>query len=210
MRPLAIIECDGILAANLHATLESAGFHAHLYATASAALPHLCANEYALAILALDMKDADAYAICSEASRHLPVITLTSACDEEVCVRALQCGADDCVQRRVSTREIVARVRSVLRRTGTQELASFAAFDISLSEMRVRVNGVTHNLSLGETELLTLLVESGQTPVTVNRLASALGAKRGTVESRIQSLRRKLGPGHLVSRGGLGYHLSGS
>lgn len=52
-----------------------------------------------------------------------------------------------------------------------------------------------------------MLLEHAPTPLPIAVLTEILGAPRGTVESRIESVRSKLGPGRLVSRGSLGYQL---
>ncbi len=207
MRPLAIIESDLAHAASLRAWLEAAGFRTECFSSGSAALPHLRAQEFALAILDLDLRDTDAFAMCSEASRLMPIITFASSCGEESCVRALECGADDCIQRRISARELVARVRGVLRRSDLPDDAALHSLAGSISEMRIRAIDGTHNLTWGETEVLGVLVAHAPTPLTAARISELLHARRGTVESRIKSLRRKLGIGRLVSRGSLGYHL---
>lgn len=208
MRPLAIIEPDVALSAELRSTLEAAGFRAECFKSGSAALPRLRAQEFALAILDLDLRDTDPFAFCSEASTYMPVITVTARCSEETCVRALECGADDCVLRRTPGRELVARIRGVLRRRDLPEEGTLHSLAISVSEMRIRAHDATHNLTRGETEILAMLVAHAPTPVPALRMAQLLDAKRGTIESRIKSLRKKLGAGRLVSRGSLGYQLT--
>lgn len=202
---MAIIEPDAAFSASLRATLEAAGFRAECFSTATNALAGLRGHAFALAILGLDLGDTDPYAVCREVSAHLPIITVAHECAEESCVRALECGADDCVVRTTSGRELVARVHNVLRRTPhSEELDSLEA---SLSEMRIRAGDATHDLTRGETEVLAILLQHSPAPVTVPRISELLGAKRGTVESRIKGLRKKLGKGRLVSRGSLGYQL---
>jgi DNA-binding response OmpR family regulator len=205
VRPLAIIEPDVVFAASLRATLEAAGFRAECYTTATNALSELRRRAFALAILGLDLRDTDPYAVCREVSPNLPIITIARECAEDSCVRALECGADDCVIRTTPGREIVARVHNVLRRTPHRE--DYDSLETSLAEMRVRAGNATHDLTCGETEVLAILVQHAPAPVTVTRMCELLPVKRGTVESRIKSLRRKLGKGRLVSRGSLGYQL---
>ncbi|HEX2061227.1 MAG TPA: DNA-binding response regulator, partial [Thermoanaerobaculia bacterium] len=125
----------------------------------------------------------------------------------DTCVHALECGADDCVTRTISGRELIARIRSVLRRTGPKH--DQHAVIVSLSEMRVRMGNTVHNLSRGETALLTVLLQHAPTPVPITRLVQLLGARRSTIETQIKSLRRKLGPGRLISRAKLGYQWVG-
>lgn len=205
MRPLAIIEPDAGYAASLRATLEAAGFRAECFTSASTAMSELRTRAFALAILGLDVRDTDPYAVCREVSPHLPIITVARECADDSCVRSLESGADDCVVRTTAGRELVARVHNVLRRTPHRE--DYDSLETSLSEMRVRAGAVTYDLTRGETEVLAILVQHAPAPVSIARMCELLPVKRGTVESRIKSLRRKLGRERLVSRGSLGYQL---
>ncbi len=205
MRPLAIIEPDVVYAASLRATLEAAGFRAECFTTASTAMSELRTRAFALAILGLDLRDTDPYAVCREVSPHLPLITVATECAEDSCVRALESGADDCVPRATTGRELVARVHNVLRRTPHRD--DYDSLETSLSEMRVHAGNATYDLTRGETEVLAILVQQAPAPVSITRMCELLPVKRGTIESRIKSLRRKLGKARLVSRGSLGYQL---
>lgn len=168
MTRVAIIEHDPVLTTELRAAVESAGFQSDCFTESAAALPGVRTQAFALAILELGIRDADPFAICSEASGLIPVIAITSDRNEDLA------GA--------------------------------------VSAMRVHVEGETHPLSRGETEVLALLVASRGAPMTVLEMLARLPpksqVKRGTIESRIKSLRRKLGPARLVSRGRLGYQLT--
>lgn len=205
MRPLAIIEPDAGYSAALRATLEAAGFRAECFATGTAAAAELRAHAFRLAILALDLRDTDPYAMCREVSRHVPVITVAAECGVEACVRALECGADDCVARATPGRELVARVHNVLRRM--QDHDRYGSLEASLAEMRVHAGAATYDLTRGETEVLAVLLQHAPAPVTLAQICATLGAKRHTVTARLKSLRRKLGRDRLVTRGSLGYQL---
>jgi DNA-binding response OmpR family regulator len=211
MTLVAIIEHDPAFAAELRSAVESAGFHSDWFRDAQPALDDVRRRAFGLAIVDLDLDDFDPFAICSEASRVIPVIAVTATRKEDVCLRALDAGADDCLARPFGARELGARMRNVLRRAGSiakpsDELA------LAISAMRVRAEGETRALSRGEAEILAILAASRGHPLTVlellDRLPSHSQVKRGTVESRIKSLRRKLGTGKLITRGRLGYELA--
>ena len=213
MRPLAIID-PSASSATRRRDIEAAGFRADCFADASSALAALRRRPYALAILELDLRDdlhgGDPFHVCREVSSIVPVIAMMAECMEDICVQAFESGADDCVAHTLTGRELVARVRNVLRRSAGENDAVTRDLDklsISLAEMRVRNGDVVHELSRGEAEVLTLLLERSPAPITTVEMARALPAKRATIESRIKSLRKKLGPDRLVTRGRFGYEL---
>ncbi len=206
MRPLAIIENDVAMSGQIRSAVEAAGFRADSFRDGASALTNLSRRTFALAILDLDLIDTDPFSVCREASRFVPVIALASDCAEELCLRAFESGADDCVARQVPGRELVARIRNVLRRAEEQENESDTLL-AAVSEMRIRGEGEPRDLTRGEAELLALLLSRTPTPLTVTQMAEILRVKRGTLESRIKTLRKKLGPEKLVSRGSLGYQL---
>lgn len=204
-RTLAIIEPDAASAAKLRETLEGAGFHTDWFHDGATALSTLRTRSFALAILDLIL----GFEMCVEVSRLVPLVTVATDAGEETCVRALQSGADDCVCSDVPQRELIARVRNVLRRSAPEETShELDALSISLAEMRVRDGGVVHELTRGEAELLAVLLEQAPRPLTPLQLAQILKTPRATIESRVKSLRRKIGPHRLVTQGRLGYHLS--
>lgn len=208
MRPLAIIEQNSATSESLRRSIEAAGFRADCFSDGAAALSSIRGRPFSLAILDLDLRNDDAFAVCREMSRLLPVITIAAEADEDVRVRAFEAGADDCVTHALNARELVARVRNILRRTSSSDATGeLEDLSISLPEMRVRTGGVVHDLSRGEAEVLALLLEHSPAPLTPVDIARRLAARRATIESRIKSLRRKLGSGRLVSRGRFGYEL---
>lgn len=205
MRPLAIIEPHAVLSESMQSSLHAAGFESEWFGTASAALAAMRKRVFALAILDLAIRDTDPFTVCREISRTVPLITVSHECEADACAHALECGADDCVKRATSGRELVARVHSVLRRADRGDPPDSLAR--SLSEMRVHAPDGIHNLTRGEAEVLGVLLQFAPSPIPIVRMATLLGAKRGTVESRIKSLRKKVGRHRLVSRGRLGYQL---
>lgn len=207
MQAVAIIDPDPRRCASLQAALEPAGFRTECFSTATAAASRVRAGVFALAIIGLDLNDKDPYAVCRELGLQLPIIAVADECTADTCVRALENGADDCIVRATSVRELVARVRSVLRRNDVPAERATQDLSVSLSEMRVRVGHAAHNLTRGEAELLAVLLERAPRPTPITQLTQLLDARRGTIEARIKSVRKKIGASRLVSRGSLGYEL---
>lgn len=203
MRPLAIIGRPAATSSEMIAAFDAAGFRTTAYRDATVALPALRMRTFSLALVGLDLEDTDPFAFCSELSRIVPVITFIPGHDIALCVRALECGADDCITTPISGRELIARVRNVLRRTSRQG-SETDELTIAVREMRIRVDGQPHELSLGESEVLGLLLENAPSPLTTVEIARRLKSRRGTIESRIKTLRKKIGA-RIVTRGRFGY-----
>ena len=97
-----------------------------------------------------------------EATRHIPVIMLSARSEEVDTVRGLETGADDYVIKPYNLRELMARVRTQLRRTRPAAAGALLSFDdIQLDPERHRVSRAGNELKLGPTEyrLLTTLLE---------------------------------------------------
>lgn len=216
MRTVAIIHRDAGSAAALKSLLDAAGFRADAFTGSAAALAAMRRRPYAVVLLDLSIADADPLELCALARESQPVICMTCDPSDEQCLRAFEAGADDYVRRPMALRELVARIRNVMRRVpGTDSAAPLMIGDVQLflDAMRVRIDDRTIDLTRGEAEVLTLLVEAAPSALTVTQmmqmLPDAAAVKRGTVESRIKSLRRKIGRGLIVSRGAFGYQLVG-
>ncbi|MEI2640322.1 MAG: response regulator transcription factor [Microthrixaceae bacterium] len=156
---------------------------------------------------------------------RVPVIFLTARTDEEDVTRGLSIGADDYIRKPFGVKELIARVESVLRRTGGQsgsiserDVLRFA--DIRLDRCRFEVyrSGRPLQLSPIEFRLLEVLMENGGRILTRGQLidrvwTSGEGADDSTLETTISRLRGKLHspeePDLLVTRRGIGYGLVG-
>ena len=101
-----------------------------------------------------------------EDTRHIPIIMLSARSEEVDTVRGLETGADDYIVKPYSMRELMARVRTQLRRTRPSSSGQILTFeDITLDPERHRVMRAAHELKLGPTEyrlLLTLLEKPGR------------------------------------------------
>ncbi|CAM3873310.1 response regulator transcription factor [Isoptericola cucumis] len=155
-----------------------------------------------------------------QADHPIPILMLTARDDETDMLVGLGVGADDYMTKPFSMRELVARVKALLRRV---ERASQAAVtvpadppmvmgDVSIdrAQRRVHRGGEEVHLTPTEFELLVMLASSPKTVQTREKLlaevwdwADASGTR--TVDSHIKALRRKLGPDLIRTVHGVGY-----
>jgi DNA-binding response OmpR family regulator len=149
--------------------------------------------------------------------RQVPVLMLTARAEEADLLVGLAVGADDYVTKPFSPRELVARVRALLRRVERRpappgEAVSVGPVFIDPARRQVTVDGEPAHLTPTEFDLLVLL--AGRPGVVFTReqlLAEVWGWRDGsgqrTVDSHVRGLRRKLGAGLVRTVHGVGYAL---
>ena len=153
-------------------------------------------------------------------TEYIQVILLTAKGSEYDKVVGLDAGADDYVTKPFGMMELVARVRSALRRAGSSEhpiIYTHGCLTVDCTRHSVRVKGDEITLTLKEFQLLTLLLEHTDTVFTRDNLLSTIwgydfdGASR-TVDVHVRTLRQKLGPagGYIQTVRGIGYKMGGS
>lgn len=154
------------------------------------------------------------------ATRRLPVIMVTAKGSEYEKVMGLELGADDYIPKPFGMMELVARVKAVLRRTGSlpqEEAVSAGPIRIFPEEHRVEVDGREVALTLKEYELLSMLLRNRGVVLTRDRLLEEIwgysfDGENRTVDVHIRTLRQKLGPaGDLIETvRGVGYKIGGA
>ncbi|HEY9106554.1 MAG TPA: two-component system response regulator CreB [Roseateles sp.] len=151
-----------------------------------------------LLILDIGLPDGHGLDLCRELRagplKHLPVIVLSARSDEMDRVLGLELGADDYLAKPFSPRELVARVRALLRRA---QAAPSAPAGFSIDGSRVRLDGVLLNLTKLELGLLLKLLQAPQRIHSRETLLDAVwgtSADSGdrTVDTHIKTLRAKL------------------
>lgn len=171
------------------------------------------------------MSGLDAFKIIREESR-VPVIMLTSRVDEVDRVVGLELGADDYVTKPFSPREVAARVKTVLRRSGSP-LEQAAASELAVGDLRVnvlehevRVGGKAAELTATEFHILEVLAEQPGRTFTRTQLLDRV--KSGeleifdrTLDRHIANLRRKIepdpaNPRYVLTVIGVGYKMAKS
>lgn len=119
MHRLLLTEDDGAIVRLLTDFLQGEGFLVTAVSGQQEALALLERERFDLALVDLQLTDGSGYGVCAGAkSRGLPVIFLTASSDEGSVVSGLDMGADDYVAKPFRPRELVSRIRSVLRRCG--------------------------------------------------------------------------------------------
>lgn len=159
-----------------------------------------------LVITDLAMPRADGHAVIAAVRRAgaTPVIVLSVRGEEEDKVRALDLGADDYVTKPFSLRELLARVRTQIRRSGAEpatasEVLRFPGLEIDRVRRTVTQDGREIRLTPTELAILELLAAHAGRPVTLRQIVAVVwkgapATTADTVRVHVGSLRRKLEP----------------
>lgn len=117
---LLLVEDDRAIVENLSAFLKEEGFSVTAVDGQKKALEKLAEERFELALLDVTLKEGNGYSVCTAMKAHyeIPVIFLTALGDEFSVVTGLDMGADDYISKPFRPRELVSRIRSVLRRVG--------------------------------------------------------------------------------------------
>jgi DNA-binding response OmpR family regulator len=204
--------------------LRGAGFSVTTAADGEAAMGSARAQPPDLVVLDLSLPGWDGLDVARELRRAspVPIIMLTARGEETDRVLGLELGADDYIVKPFSPRELLARVRAVLRRTEGlhTERDHFAVGDVDVDTARRRVTVGDRVVELTATEF-DLLVELARQPGRVFTRAQLLGTIHGVVvesyeravDAHIKNLRRKLEPDphrprYVLTVHGVGYRFA--
>jgi two-component system alkaline phosphatase synthesis response regulator PhoP len=184
--------------------LSEAGFDVALAASGPAALAEFRSKRPDLVVLDLGLPGLDGYQVTRSirADSTVPIIMLTARTEETDRIVGLELGADDYVVKPFSPRELVARIKAVLRRTGgvvAAEMIRAGDLTINIPNRTVERAGERIELTASEFELLRKLASS---PGRVFTRSQILEALRGVafesyeraVDAHVKNLRRKLDP----------------
>ena len=204
-RTILLVEDERSITEPLAAALGREGFEAEVATTVAEALERARAVDPDLVLLDVMLPDGSGFDVCRELRREskVPIIMLTARGEEADRVVGLELGADDYVVKPFSAREVVARIRAVLRRAEDVEPAPEGAVeigDVSLdpAKREVRRAGEPVELSRKEFDVLELLMRNAGTVVKRERLLQDVwdttwfGSTK-TLDVHISALRRKLG-----------------
>ena len=168
------------------------------------ALRRLEANEFALIVLDVMMPVLDGWATLKQVRKNseIPVILLTARTEEYDKLLGFELGVDDYIGKPFSPRELIARMKALLKRTAAATSSgrlSFGELDIDTDARRVKIAGKAVALTPKEYELLAFFAARPGKAFTRDQLLNQVwgydyfGDAR-TVDTHIRSLREKLGP----------------
>ncbi len=219
---ILVVEDEPAIAESLGYALRRDGFTAALAGTCGEAEARL--GEADLVILDLMLPDGSGFDLIGKMRRErntTPIIVLSSRDGEADRVAALETGADDYVTKPFSPREIVARVRAVLRRTGVLVASAAPAatlLAVDAETRRARVGEAPIELTRVEFDLLASLLDAPGRVYTRAQLidrvwGDGFAITDRTIDSHVKSLRRKVGdaggdPGLIETVRGVGYRIS--
>ena len=172
MSTILIVEDDITIIRTLEAYLLSEGFEIVSVSSQREALAALENENVDLLLLDISLAEGNGFAVCEAAKGHgLPVIFLTASGDENSVVHGLDMGADDYIAKPFRPRELVSRIRSVLRRSGkTKRVVMLGSVSVDAEKGIVSKNGTEINLSALEFRLLMAFVNHRGKLLTRNAL----------------------------------------
>jgi DNA-binding response OmpR family regulator len=139
----------------------------------------------------------------------LPIIMLTARVQEDDRLRGLEIGADDYITKPFSPRELVARVRAVLRRARPESSDVFRVDDLIIDVPRMRVARGEQPIDLtpAEFQIVATMARNAGRVFTRSQLLDVIAAESfdRAIDSHIKNIRRKLGARYVESVYGIGY-----
>lgn len=156
------------------------------------------------------------------ASADIPVIFLSTYRSERMAILALDTGADDCMRKPFSLRELLARIKSLLRRNArrpsqsSRNVLTFKGLEVNLTTRTARLDGEPLSLIKTEFAILEILLKSVDTYVSRVMIHKGVwsgdtaGSNERIVDTNISRLRKKIGDvgACIVNQSGLGYMIS--
>jgi DNA-binding response OmpR family regulator len=216
---ILVIEDDETIAHAVAERLRSAGFSVEVAVDGHSGVDAALRQQPDLVVLDLMLPGLDGLEVCRRIQRdsRVPVLILTARDDESDVLVGLAVGADDYLTKPFSPRELVARIRAILRRvddaTSAQTVINRGTMRIDKDRRRVWLTDDDEaQLTATEFDLLVALAARPEVVRTREQLlAEVWGYRDGsglrTVDSHIRALRKKLGDGWIRTVHGVGYAL---
>lgn len=223
MKRIFLVEDDKAIAKNLMLLLRSEGFTVTHASTRSEAIATFVKDKFDLALVDISLPDGNGFTVCTEIkeTQNIPVIFLTASGDEASVVTGLNMGADDYITKPFRPRELIARIRTALRKSGrSPSTFEICGLHVDTANGVVKKNGSEVLLSALEYRLLLVFISNPKSIITRNRLLDELWDAAGefvndnTLTVYIKRLRNKIesnsaSPQIILTVRGIGYRLGG-
>jgi DNA-binding response OmpR family regulator len=205
MSTILVVEDETEIARVVRDYLARAGFDVIVVGDADSALATVRRAKPDLLVLDLGLPGRDGLDVANDVRRRsqTPIVILTARGDEADRIVGLELGADDYVVKPFSPKELVARVRAVLRRTSgarrTDEVVRAADVEIDTGTMRVTVAGRPAELTQTEFQLLLALARQPGRVFTRSQLLDAvhgvaIDSYERAIDAHVKNIRRKIEP----------------
>ncbi len=224
MKRILIIEDDLEIIKLLEIHLTDFIYNISIATDGEIGLEKALKEDYDLILLDLTLPNMDGIEVCKQlrAKKNTPVIMLTAKSEEIDRVLGLEIGADDYITKPFSIRELLARIKAVLRRTNSKSLVeknstslSFEGLSINVDKRKVVLNNEKIELSPKEFELLVLMASNPGRNYSRTELLNIIWGYNfegyeHTVNSHINRLRAKIekdmtAPNYILTSWGVGY-----
>ena len=222
MEKLLLVEDDPTLIRMLTSFLTTENFQITSVTEQKAAAEAMEADRPDLALVDISLAEGNGFAVCANAKElGVPVIFLTASSDEFSVVTGLDMGADDYISKPFRPRELVSRIRSVLRRAGKrQSIITLGDLSVDTDKGTVTRDGKEVYLSALEYKLFLVFLNNRGQVLTRDKLLEEIWDSAGdyvgdnTLTVYIKRLREKIeqdpqNPVYIKTVRGLGYRLEG-
>ena len=222
VQTVLVVEDESSIASFVALYLKNAGYKVRTVGTGEAALERLANERPDLVVLDLMLPDLDGIEVCRRIrkSSEVPILMLTARDEDVDKIIGLEVGADDYLTKPFNPRELVARVKSILRRSGPErrELQTrqitHGKLEIDAGRREVQVGGEEIQLAPKEFDLLWELLDHRGLVLTRDQLLERVwgytfAGDTRTVDVHVRQLRRKLGEASpIVTVWGVGYKVA--
>ena len=217
-----VVEDESSIASFVALYLKNAGYVVRTVANGSDALTHVAAESPSLIVLDLMLPDIDGIEVCRRIrkSSDVPILMLTARDEDVDKIIGLEVGADDYLTKPFNPRELVARVKSILRRAAPErrelesKVLNHGDLSVDAGRREVRVGEEEIQLAPKEFDLLWELLDHRGLVLTRDQLLERVwgytfAGDTRTVDVHVRQLRRKLGDASpIVTVWGVGYKVS--
>jgi len=174
---ILVVEDEPTIAIGLQDDLETEGFEVDAVSDGETALRKALQETYDLILLDVMLPGKDGFTVCRElrkAGRQTPIVLLTARGQEADKITGFDLGADDYVTKPFSPKELLRRVKAVLRRTGRQQpervIHQFADLEVDWERCEVRKEGEPLDLTATEWRLLKSFIEERGRVLSINKI----------------------------------------